>query len=142
MKTLVLLSLVASLTIQAPRKVVKSFDIKYPSAEFVSWSFVDNLYEASFEHFDQQKTAIFTCDGMWTQTNVLLQPNELMFCIRDFLKHSYSSSRIIQVHYVMTIDLCEYHVLIETGENGLENKSETLRLIFDDNCEFMQNIDH
>ncbi|MEP1093594.1 MAG: hypothetical protein ABJG78_00705 [Cyclobacteriaceae bacterium] len=140
MKSLLLIYIIFGLSMQAPKKILNSFDTRYQSAEFVVWSFVDDFYQVSFEHFDQQKTAFFDCDGAWVQTTVSLQPTELMFCIRDFLKYQYAGSKVVQAYYVVTEDLCEYHVILETGNGGKESDLRRLQLVFDDNCEFMKNL--
>ena len=123
---------------QAPRKVTNAFEQKYPSAEGVSWSHFDNYYEASFEHFGQQKNAIYMQNGIWLKTLIIIEPGRLMYCIRDYIKHTYKDARVGYAYYVITDEVCEYHVYLERGE-GEEVCLEEEPLIFDENCEFLRN---
>ncbi len=138
MKVLLFIGILSTSLIQAPRKVLSSFDRKYRSAECVVWTPVGNEYHASFEHFDQQKTAIFKYNGEWVKTLVHLDAKKLMFCIRDYIKYSYPEARIHSAYYVVNPNLCEYHVYLERGE-GEELCLEEEPLIFDENCEFLRN---
>ncbi|MEO9485202.1 MAG: hypothetical protein ABJG47_17215 [Ekhidna sp.] len=125
---------------QAPRKVMNSFDQKYSRAECISWSFVDDHYHASFEHFGQQKIAVFRYNGEWLKTLVILEPKELMFCIRDYIKHTYKDATVGNVFYVITPEICEYHIYLKRGE-GEDVCLEEDPLIFDENCEFLRKPD-
>ncbi len=128
-----------SLMMQVPRKVQNAFDRRYPSVKYALWSIEDDEYHLSFEHFGQEKIAIFRYNGDWLKTLVIIEPSKLMFCIRDFIKHEYKDARIGTAYYVVTPTLCEYHVYLERGE-GEDVCIEEVPLIFDENCEFLRKL--
>ncbi|MEO9870634.1 hypothetical protein [Ekhidna sp.] len=135
MKILTILGIALTLLVQVPRKVENSFNRKFPSVKNALWSFEDDNYHLSFEHFGQQKTAIFRYNGEWVKTLVTIELSELMFCIRDHLRLKHKDKRVGNAYYVVTPELCEYHVYMEREENG-ETCIEEDPLIFDENCEF------
>jgi len=76
----------------APEKVQDAFAEKFSGVEDVSWDKSGSNYTATFMNTNQADVeAVFTKDGIWTETTVFLSEKELLQSIKDELSGKYSS---------------------------------------------------
>lgn len=131
----------------APKVVSKAFSTKYKGAENVYWVVEQGNHQVSFEHENFTKEATFKKDGTWVMTVTTLDTENLMTCINDVLNDDYFGPVVLDAEFVEKPDSEKYYITIEDAEEfvedeegdeeGGEEETSYIRLVFASDCEFL-----
>lgn len=127
MKILYVLLAVLFLSVQAeaqsirqkdvPDKVKQSIESRYPQASKVKWEMHDGMYEATFTVNDQKTSAVFSSEGVLSESESEITVDQLPELVKYYLTNHLSSETIEEIemetdaHGVVT-----YEVETDGGE--------------------------
>jgi hypothetical protein len=126
--TLLLLSISMSACAQkinetdVPQPVKTAFTTKFPKANGVKWELEDGKdYEAEFKESGKERSATFSPNGQWLETETEIKPAALPAAVTQAIATSFAGSKIEEAETVETPDRGTfYEVELEQGERTLE----------------------
>ena len=107
--------------ITVPTAVKSAFATKYPTASDLEWEMESPTeYEAEFEENGSEKSAVFTADGTWKETEVEIGESDLPEAIRAVISSEFPGYEIEKAETVETPKTAlAYEVELE-GENTID----------------------
>lgn len=117
--------------IEAPEKVLASFEKMFPAATDIKWEMEnENEWEAEFEMDGKEVSACFSSDGEWIETEYEVET--LPETIETIVNETYPGFKIEEIEIVETPDFNGYEIELEKGEEELEimvtNQGEILEV--------------
>lgn len=107
--------------ITVPTAVKSAFAAKYPATSDLEWE-MESLteYEAEFEENGSEKSAIFTADGTWKETEVEIKESDLPAAVKAVISSEFPGYEIEKAETVETPKTAlAYEVELE-GENTID----------------------
>ncbi|MEO9804735.1 MAG: hypothetical protein ABJF04_15880 [Reichenbachiella sp.] len=134
---------------EIPKKVMKTFKSKYKRAVNAEWISGQGVFEVSFRHETFEKVANFQEDGTWIETITYLSSDQIMTCITDYVDEYHYGGQIIEAEFVENPDKEIYSIIVEgeiesydedpyDEDNRRENHEESIQLMFDADCSFLE----
>lgn len=121
-----------------PSEVIDSWQKRFPRAEDIEWTTVQNpkdaldkTFIASFKYRDQKTQAWFKPDGTWIETHVSYDEKELHRMVQAYLEEHHKDDDFIRAEKVTKADRTDYtYVKMERMERG-QSKPYVFELFFD-----------
>ncbi len=105
--------------------VLRSFNLKFPTATHVLWQQVDVFkWHVNFNLNKKKCTALFNSEGKWLETVTLISLDNIPEQLQLTMDEKYNSEGLQQIYHIQTPDRSIY-------EMNLNNGLYTLKILYD-----------
>jgi hypothetical protein len=115
---------------KVPDAVKKSFNNKYPGVENITWEKENGQYEASYKKDGQSRSAMFSPDGTFTESEIDIKVGDLPDAAAAYLRDHYKGMEIKEASKITRAN----------GEINYEAAIKGKDVIFDDKGKFLKTV--
>ncbi len=129
---------IALAQVQVPTRALLNFKHRYERATEVTWAdTIKNQLAVKFTHVDEQKIAFFDRNGNWLKTHIFLQPDQLMYCIRDHILEGYPDYETREAFAISSGVKLTYFAVLARKESTTDIHSAQKVVSYSNKCEFI-----
>ncbi|MBO0592659.1 PepSY-like domain-containing protein [Cellulophaga sp. E16_2] len=98
------------------KKILESFEIKFPEALYATWTLKNNtIWEASFLWEKKEHTALFSSGGQWIETHSYLPLGTVPMVVQKKFNKDYPRNQVKHIFILRKPEGVFYEFLIRLG---------------------------